>query len=111
MTATVINPIAKLSTNSLNFANQKVGTTSAPQTVTITSAGTTPLVIKSFSTTATFADATGTSCTSTDSRSGLDVLDHGHVHADQKRQSQRNVDDRGQRREQPAIRFALGHGK
>jgi YVTN family beta-propeller protein len=63
MTATVINPIAHLSANSLNFGNQKVGTTSATQTVTITSAGTTPLTITSFSASGDFADASGTSCT------------------------------------------------
>jgi len=45
LTATVINPQASLSTNSLNFGSQKVSTPSAAKTVTIRNTGTTALAI------------------------------------------------------------------
>ena len=62
LTAAVINPLADLSATSLNFASEKVGTTSAPQSVKLTNMGTTPLVLSSVSITGNFALASGTTC-------------------------------------------------
>ncbi|MGB9336226.1 MAG: Ig-like domain repeat protein [Candidatus Acidiferrales bacterium] len=60
LSATVINPFARLSSSNLNFGRQKVGTTSAPQMVTLTSAGTTPLTISNLKITGDYAFAGGT---------------------------------------------------
>jgi hypothetical protein len=62
LTATVINPIAHLSTNNLSFGNQTAHTTSAPKSVTLSNTGTTPLIISNISTNGNFAFAPGTSC-------------------------------------------------
>jgi len=62
LSATVINPVARLSTNNLNFGRQKVGTTSAPQMVTLTSAGTTALIISNLKISGDYAFAPGTTC-------------------------------------------------
>ena len=47
LSATVINPQATLSTNSLNFGNQKTGTPSTARTVTLKNTGATTLTINS----------------------------------------------------------------
>jgi hypothetical protein len=47
--------VAKLSTNALTFGTQQVATTSAPQKVTLTNSGTTPLFISSVAATGEFA--------------------------------------------------------
>ena len=65
MSATVINPIASLSTKSVNFGNQKTGTTSAAATVTLTNSGSTSLTLSVLSVSGNFALATGTTCTKT----------------------------------------------
>jgi hypothetical protein len=64
MSATVINPQPYLSTNYLNFGNQKAGPTSAAKKVTLTNLGTTPLTLSGLSVTGNFAIASG-GCTST----------------------------------------------
>ena len=64
MSATVINPHASLSASSLNFGNQKTGTTSAAKSVTLTNSGTTPLILSKLSISGNFALASGTTCTS-----------------------------------------------
>ena len=65
MTATVINPVASLSANSLNFGNQKTSTTSAAKSVTLTNSGTTSLILSSLNISGNFALASGTTCTKT----------------------------------------------
>lgn len=62
LSATVINPIASLSSYSLTFAKQKVGTTSTAQTVTLTNKGTTPLVLSTLTVKGDFVLASGTTC-------------------------------------------------
>jgi hypothetical protein len=62
LTATVINPIARLSTNNLSFGNQSVHTISAPKSVTLSNIGTTPLSINNISISGNFSFAPGTSC-------------------------------------------------
>jgi len=62
LSATVINPQASLSSYSLNFGKQKVGTTSAAQTVTLTNTGTTSLTLSTLSIGGDFSFATGTIC-------------------------------------------------
>jgi len=62
--ATVINPQASLSSSSLNFGQQMVGTMSAAQTVTLTSTGATSLTLSTLSIGGDFALAPGTTCTS-----------------------------------------------
>jgi len=62
LTAVTINPRASFNPRDLNFSSQRVGTTSAPQNVTLTNAGTTPLVLKSVGTNGDFALTTGTTC-------------------------------------------------
>ena len=62
LSATVINPQASLSSYSLNFGKQKVGTTSAAQTVTLTNTGTTSLTLSTLSIGGDFSFATGTTC-------------------------------------------------
>jgi hypothetical protein len=63
LSATVINPKASLSSYSLNFGKQKVGTTSPAKTVTLSNTGTTSLSLNTLSVSGTFAFATGTTCT------------------------------------------------
>jgi|SRR5277367_726535 len=63
MSATVINPVASLSPSSLNFGNQKTGTTSAASAVTLKNTGTTTLTLTALSISGNFAFATGTNCT------------------------------------------------
>jgi probable HAF family extracellular repeat protein len=62
LSATVINPRASLSSWSLNFGKQKIGTTSAPQTVTVTNTGTTSLILSSLTVSGDFALGSGTTC-------------------------------------------------
>jgi hypothetical protein len=62
LSSTVINPQASLSSYSLTFGKQKVGTTSAVQTVTLTNTGTTPLVLSTLTVKGNFALASGTTC-------------------------------------------------
>ncbi len=63
LTGTPINPQAWLSTFDLDFASQKVGSTSSPMTVTLENKGTTPLNLKTISINGNFAIASGTTCT------------------------------------------------
>jgi Bacterial lectin/Abnormal spindle-like microcephaly-assoc'd, ASPM-SPD-2-Hydin len=53
LSATVINPVASFSANSLNFGTVKVGKSSTAQTVTLTNAGGTPLTNISITTAGT----------------------------------------------------------
>ena len=71
LTAQVIDPVASLSSTSLNFGNQKTGTTSTAQKVTLTNTGLTSLQLTGLTIkpTANFALATGTTCTSSTSLS------------------------------------------
>ncbi|HLV87510.1 MAG TPA: choice-of-anchor D domain-containing protein [Candidatus Sulfotelmatobacter sp.] len=62
LSATVINPQARLSSYTLNFGQQPVGSTSAAQTITLTNTGTTPLVLASLAANGDFALASGTNC-------------------------------------------------
>ena len=62
LTAAVINPRALFSTTQLSFNAQKVGTTSAPQSVTLTNSGTSPLVLQSVNVGGDYALVNGTSC-------------------------------------------------
>jgi hypothetical protein len=62
LSATVINPKASLSTYRLNFANQKVNTTSGAKRVTLTNTGTTPLALSGLTVSGDFALAPGTAC-------------------------------------------------
>ncbi len=62
LSATVINPHANLKPTYLNFLGQKVGTTSRPQTVTLTNTGTTPLLLGTMTISGNFAFASGTTC-------------------------------------------------
>jgi hypothetical protein len=64
LSGTVINPRAGLSSHILNFGKQKVGTTSAAQTVTLTNTGTTSLSLSTLNIGGDFSFATGTTCTS-----------------------------------------------
>jgi hypothetical protein len=65
MTAMVTDPQVSLSSSNLSFGNQKTGTTSAPQKVTLTNSGLTSLQLTGLTIkpTANFALATGTTCT------------------------------------------------
>jgi hypothetical protein len=65
MTAVVTDPQASLSSGNLSFGNQKTGTTSAPQKVTLTNSGLTSLQLTGLTIkpTANFSLATGTTCT------------------------------------------------
>jgi hypothetical protein len=60
--ATAINPRASLNPNALAFGTQKVGTTSAVKSVTVTNSGTTPLVLDSVSVNGDYAIANTTTC-------------------------------------------------
>jgi len=62
LTANPINPQATLSAHSLTFTQQKVNTTSAPKSVTVTNTGTTPLNLKDIDVFGDFALAPGTTC-------------------------------------------------
>jgi hypothetical protein len=62
LSGTVINPKAKLSSSSLNFGKQTVGTTSAAKTVTLTNTGTTALTLSTLTVGGDFALASGTTC-------------------------------------------------
>jgi len=62
MTATIINPQASLNTHLLTFGTQKVNTTSATKSVTLTNTGTTPLNLKDVDVFGDFAIAPGTTC-------------------------------------------------
>jgi hypothetical protein len=58
----MINPHASFSPNQLNFNAQKIGTTSAPQSVILTNTGTSPLTLQSVNITGEYALVTGTTC-------------------------------------------------
>ena len=58
----LINPRARLSSDRLDFGKQKVGTTSAAQTATLTNTGTTSLAISTLTVKGEFALAAGTTC-------------------------------------------------
>jgi hypothetical protein len=62
LTAQVINPQATLSSSSLTFPPQKVGTTSTTQSVTLTNTGNTPLNLGTVAISGDFALASGTTC-------------------------------------------------
>ena len=62
LSATVINPIARFSSYSLNFGKQKVGTPSTAKAVTLTNVGTTPLVLSTLAVSGNFAFGPGTTC-------------------------------------------------
>jgi YVTN family beta-propeller protein len=64
LSLTVINPQASLSASSLSFATQKVGTTSAAKTVTLTNTGNTPLTLGTLTISGNFAlvSGSGTTC-------------------------------------------------
>ena len=64
LSATVINPLASLSTTSLSFSTQKVGTTSGAKAVTLTNTGTgtVPLALSTLTISGDFAFASGTTC-------------------------------------------------
>src|SRR5579862_5942054 len=55
LTATIINLQAKLSANAINFSTERVGTTSAAKSVTVTNTGTTNLVFNSITASGNFA--------------------------------------------------------
>jgi YVTN family beta-propeller protein len=62
LSATIINPRASLNPKSLNFGTEQLGTTSPPQTVTLTNVGTTSLVLRDVGISGDFAFASGTTC-------------------------------------------------
>jgi hypothetical protein len=62
LSAVIIHPVASLSAYSLNFGSQKVGSTSASKTVTVTNTGSTPLILNSVTISGNFALAKGTTC-------------------------------------------------
>lgn len=62
LSATIINPRARVVPKSLNFGSQQVGTTSPPQTVTLTNTGTTSLLLWKLTISGNFAFASGTTC-------------------------------------------------
>jgi Abnormal spindle-like microcephaly-assoc'd, ASPM-SPD-2-Hydin/Putative Ig domain len=63
LSLTVINPQASLSATNLSFATQKVGTTSAAKTVTLTNTGNTPLTLGTLTISGNFALASGSGVT------------------------------------------------
>jgi hypothetical protein len=65
LTATIINPQAKLSANALSFSTQKVGTTSAPKSVIVTNTRTTNLVFSSITASGNFAVVPATTAVNT----------------------------------------------
>jgi len=64
LTALVIDPQVSLAPTSLSFGNQKTGTTSAAQKVTLTNSGLTSLQLTGLSISPNFAFANGTTCKS-----------------------------------------------
>ncbi|MGA2845189.1 MAG: choice-of-anchor D domain-containing protein [Candidatus Acidiferrales bacterium] len=64
LSLTVINPQVSLSATNLGFATQKVGTTSAAKTVTLTNTGNTPLTLGTLTVSGNFAlvSGSGTTC-------------------------------------------------
>ncbi len=60
--AETINPKASFSSTFLSFGSQKVGTTSPGKTVTITSTGTSPLILNSITVTGAYSLASSTTC-------------------------------------------------
>jgi uncharacterized repeat protein (TIGR01451 family) len=62
LTGMGINPAVSLSTSSLDFGQQVVGTTSQPEAVTVTNAGTTSLTVRDVTASGDFA-ADATACT------------------------------------------------
>ncbi|MGA7918603.1 MAG: putative Ig domain-containing protein [Candidatus Acidiferrales bacterium] len=62
LTVTEINPRASLSTNDIDFAAQKVGTTSRSMTVKLTNNGNTAVGLGSLTVSQNFAIASGTTC-------------------------------------------------
>ena len=71
LTGTPINPQVSLSTSSLNFGTQKVGSTSSRMRITLKSSGTTPLNLQSVSIKGNFAIASETTCVNGDTLSPL----------------------------------------
>jgi hypothetical protein len=64
LTALVTDPQVSLSSTNLNFGNQKTGTTSSAQKVTLTNSGLTTLTLTGLTISGNFALAPGTTCTS-----------------------------------------------
>jgi len=64
LTALVIDPEAKLSTDFLNFGREREYNTSAAKTVTLTNTGATPLSLTSIAISGNFALSSGTTCAS-----------------------------------------------
>jgi YVTN family beta-propeller protein len=62
LSGTPIDPQASLSPFVLNFAAQKVGSTSSAQTIALENTGTTPLTLSAISVNGNFALASGTTC-------------------------------------------------
>jgi YVTN family beta-propeller protein len=62
LSGTPINPQASLSPYALNFAPQKVGSTSTAQTIKLENTGTTPLTLGTISVNGSFTLAAGTTC-------------------------------------------------
>ena len=62
LSAQVINPQASLSTLALVFPTQRMGTTSAAQSVTITNTGSTPLILGAITISGDFTTASETTC-------------------------------------------------
>ena len=67
MSAVVINPVASLSPTSLNFGNQKSGTSSGTRLVTLENTGTTTLTLSKISVSGNFGFGAGGTCTNTSS--------------------------------------------
>ena len=64
LTALVTDPQVSLSSTNLSFGNQKTGTTSSAQKVTLTNSGLTTLTLTGLTISSNFALAPGTTCTS-----------------------------------------------
>ena len=62
LSATVINPMISLSPNTLNFGDQKVGTTSVGKRITLSNSGTTSAVLSSVTISGNFAFGALTTC-------------------------------------------------
>jgi hypothetical protein len=63
LSGTGVGPAVTLSANTLHFADQPLGTTTAPQTVTLTNSGNAPLTISSITTSGAYAQSNN--CVST----------------------------------------------
>jgi len=59
---TAINPQVGLNSSSLSFGNQRVNTTSAPKTLTLTNTGTTNLALSGIALSGNFAVSSGSTC-------------------------------------------------